>query len=233
MKLKKVLAVCLAAVLTFSLAGCGDKKTFDTTTDDSAVTDDTVTEDPATEDTTTDDSADDTLNYADIVLGEDYTDITTTITWFANRTDLLDSADPLSAHPYSEYIAAFNALYPNITVEVDATTNYNEDALLKLSSDDWGDIMMIPAIDMNDLSKYFIPYGSLDVMEDEIRFASRWLMDDQVYGVASTGTAQGIVYNKRIFSEARISNLLIQQIHFRITVMMLTHTMYTKFCMMQ
>ena len=44
-------------------------------------------------------------------------------------------------------IAEFNKDYPNITVEAEAVTDYAEDALLRLTTGDWGDIMLIPAVD--------------------------------------------------------------------------------------
>ena len=93
----------------------------------------------------------------------------------------------------------------NITVEVETDTNYSDDSLLRLQSGDWGDIMMIPAVDKADLSEYFLPYGTLDEMEGQIKFANTWDYDGLVYGVPSTGNAQGIVYNKRVFTEAGVA----------------------------
>ena len=93
-------------------------------------------------------------------------------------------------------------MYPNITVEIETDTNYSDDSILRLQSGDWGDIMMIPAVDKVDLSTYFLPYGTLDEMSKQIRFANTWDYDGLVYGVPSTGNAQGIVYNKRVFEEA-------------------------------
>ena len=207
MKLKKVLAVCLASVFAFSVVACGgtNANSGSQETGTTPASTDSTESVAESEDANAGDS--DTLNYADIVLGESYTDITATIKWFSNRTDLLDNAEPAAAHPYSEYIKAFNEMYPNITVEVDATTDYEQDALLALSSGNWGDIMMIPAIDMAEVDTYFIPHGSLEEMEGEVRYASRWLSDGQVYGVAATGTAQGIVYNKKVFADAGITEI--------------------------
>lgn len=207
MKLKKVLAVCMASVFALSLVACGDKTANSGNNETGTQTTPAESTTAATDEADANTGDSDTLNYADIVLGESYTDITATIKWFSNRTDLLDNAEPAAAHPYSEYIKAFNEMYPNITVEVDATTDYEQDALLALSSGNWGDIMMIPSIDMAEISSYFIPYGSLEDMEQQVRYASRWLSGGQVYGVAATGTAQGIVYNKKVFTDAGITSI--------------------------
>ena len=84
MKLKKVLAVCLATAMTFSMVACGGAGTDTTPADTSA---DTETEAPAEEETEAPaeeeaeaPAEDGALTYSSIKLGEDYTDITTTIT---------------------------------------------------------------------------------------------------------------------------------------------------------
>ena len=41
--------------------------------------------------------------------------------------------------------------------------------------------------------------------EGQIKFANTWDYDGLVYGVRSTGNAQGIVYNKRVFTEAGVA----------------------------
>lgn len=199
MKLKKVLAVTLVAAMTMSLAACGntEETTEGSTSDGAAGTESTAPQEDGT------DVADDTLSYANIVLGESYEDITTTIHVFNQRTDMSEADYP--GKNWEAYIADFNALYPNITVEVETDTNYSDDALLRLQSGDWGDIMMIPAVDKADLSTYFLPYGTLNEMESEIRFANTWDYDGLVYGVPSTGNAQGIVFNKRVFEEAGVT----------------------------
>ena len=157
MKLKKVLAVSLAAAMTLSMAACGNSSS-----DSSAASDDATTGSVAAATTESGDAAETTdgaLNYASIKLGEDYTDITTTIHVFNQRTDM--SEDSYPGKNWEAYIADFNEMYPNITVEVETDTNYSDDSLLRLQSGDWGDIMMIPAVDKADLSEYFLPAHSM------------------------------------------------------------------------
>lgn len=213
MKLKKLMAVCLATTMVASLAGCGSKA--DAPADDAAATaddaaeettDDAATDDAAADDAASGDTADGGLiSYADLKIGEDCTDLTATITVSNHRTDL--SQDDYAGKKWDEYIADFNAVYPNITVEINTDTDYAESSLLRLQSGDWGDIMMIPAVDKGDLSTYFMPYGDLDTMNGLVRFANQWAYDGQVYGIASTGNAQGIVYNKKVFEEAGVTEI--------------------------
>ena len=188
MKLKKVLAVSLAAAMTLSMAACGSNEGTSSTDSNAAPS----TETGSASNTGSDASADGELSYAGIVLGESYTDITTTIHVFNQRTDMAEASYP--GKNWDAYIADFNKMYPNITVEIETDTNYSDDSILRLQSGDWGDIMMIPAVDKVDLSTYFLPYGTLDEMSKQIRFANTWDYDGLVYGVPSTGNAQGTLY---------------------------------------
>ena len=152
MKFKKVLAVTLVAAMTMSMVACGGNETNDAV-DNKKETDAIVSDTEGNETG----NQEETLSYANIVLGESYTDITTTIHVFNQRTDMAEASYP--GKNWEAYIADFNELYPNITVEVETDTNYSEDSLLRLQSGDWGDIMMIPAVDRgndkrNQIRKY-------------------------------------------------------------------------------
>lgn len=136
----------------------------------------------------------------EIKLGEDYKDIKTTIKVLTHRTDLVDNV-------FKDYVTKFNEVYPNINVEYEGVTDYASDALIRLTSDNWGDIMMIPAVDKNELSQYFVSYGDFNTLDGIYNFANGWEYGKQVYGIPSTGNAQGIVYNKKVFEAAGITEL--------------------------
>ena len=209
MKLKRLMALGMAAVMTMSLTACGgsgDKPTGGSTETDNT----TASNDSAPADSTAagsdaaDGSADAAaggLTYAGIKLGEDYTDITTTIKWMHHKTDRVEDGT------LQGYIDEFNKVYPNITVEQEGITDYAETALLRLPTGDWGDIMFIPSIDMVDLETYFIPYGSVAEMSELINFADNWKYQDQCYGVGYMANAQGVLYNKKVFADAGITEL--------------------------
>ena len=153
MKMKKFLALSTASVMALSMAACGST--------DNGATESSASSTPATAEASTEAGTAEAevtgLNYANISLGEDYTDITTTIKVLTNRTDLLEDG---AAVPYQTYIDAFNEMYPNITVDIEGITDYASDTLLRLQGGDWGDVMMIPAVDKADLSTYFLPLGT-------------------------------------------------------------------------
>ncbi|WP_458458825.1 ABC transporter substrate-binding protein [Pseudobutyrivibrio sp.] len=180
MSFKKVLGVVLSASLVLMATGCSSSK--NNASDDAKVT-----------------------PYKDIVLGEDFTDLTATITMLNDRTDM--EQDDYNGVSWNEYIKEFNKLYPNITVEITTDTNYAEDSLTHLQSGDYETIMGIPALDKEDYSIYFMPLGDIEEMSEEINNATSTMYDGVVYGVPSSATAQGIVYNKKVFEKAGINKL--------------------------
>ena len=132
-----------------------------------------------------------------IVLGEN-TDLTAKIHFAYHRTDrkeLLDS-----------YVARFKEIYPNIDIEYELITDYAENALLRIGNNDWT-IMGIPTVDKDELSKYFVPLGSLEVLDGLYNFMSQWAFEGVCYGLPSTGNANVLLYNKRIFAEAGVTEL--------------------------
>lgn len=143
--------------------------------------------------------------YDDVKLGETSTDLKAEISLLTNRTDMLD--DGYNGKTWAQYLEDFNKTYPDITVDIEGDTNYADDALLRLQGGDYSDIVMIPSVDLAELPNYFISFGDLDSLKDEVRFASQKAYDGQVYGIPITGNAQGIVYNKAVFEKAGITDL--------------------------
>ncbi len=185
MKKRKVLAVMLAAVMALGVTACGSSSGKKGGSDKGS------------------DSKE--LSYANIELGKDYTDLKANITMFNHRTDM--DSDEYGGKNWKQYLEEFNKEYPNIKVDITTDTNYADDALTHLQSGDYETIMMIPAIDKSDLSTYFVSYGDIDTMQKEINYANTWMYDKEVYGVPSTATTQGIVYNKKVFEEAGIKEV--------------------------
>lgn len=195
MKVKKILALGMAIVMTTSLTACGNTTSDnidESTSESTAVLSDNGTNEK--EDTQK-------LTYAGITLGEDYTDLKTSIKWIHHKTDREEDGT------IQAYIDEFNKVYPNITVEHEGITDYAQTALLRLPTGDWGDIMFIPSIDMVDLETYFIPYGTVEEMSELVNFADQWKYNGECYGIGYMGNAQGLLYNKAVFEEAGITKL--------------------------
>ena len=207
MKLRKVLALTLAAAMTLSLAACGGS---DEGAAEAPAADDTAAEAPAADDAADDGAAAEEapatapagLTYASVNLGEDYKDLTTTIKFIHHKTDREEDGT------IPDLIAKFNEVYPGITVETEGITDYAEDSLLRLSAGDWGDVMFIPAIDAAELPTYFVPYGTVDEMSEYVNFADQWKdTAGNCYGIGYMGNAQGVLYNKKVFADAGVTTL--------------------------
>lgn len=175
---KKIVAAAAAGVCAISMAACGSSSSS------SGITD---------------------MTYPSIELGKTKTDIKATIRVFNHKTDMAN--DSYAGVSWKEYIAEFNKLYPNIKVEVETSTNYASDALTRLQGGDWGDVMMMPAVDKSEYDTYFLPFGSLSDMKKEVRYATNGAYNDKVYSIASMGNALGVVYNKKVFQEAGVTEV--------------------------
>src|SRR5574344_3002995 len=180
-KMVKVLSIALAALTALSFAGCSKK------------------------DAATKTSAGGLASYADVELGKTYTDVTATIKVLTQRTDMLKPDYP--GVTFAKYLEEFNKMYPNIKVDIEGITDYANTSLLRLQGGDWGDVMMIPAVDKKDLPTYFLSFGDFATMDKQTKLASQWAFDNQVYGIPSTGNAQGVLYNKKVFADAGITTL--------------------------
>lgn len=135
-------------------------------------------------------------SYASLKVGEDYTDISAELRVISHRTDLIDST-------FAKYVEEFNKLYPNVKITYEGITNYADDMTTRISSNNWGDICMVPTtIQLPDLGLYFHPLCSLSEIEADYNFATNRAYDGTVYGIPSTGNAQGIVYNKKVAEAA-------------------------------
>lgn len=180
-KLKKYMAVVFAITM-FAGVSCGD------------------TGDSGKENSTGEQSA---KGYADIQIGTDYTDLSADLTVMTCRTDIV--AENPDIMDYTDYVREFNEMYPNIKVVFEGITEYDVDMTTRLNSGTW-DICFIPStLTMAEYPTYFEPvcqYSDLPnynfVTHDE---------DGSVYGIPSSANAQGVVYNKKVFEEAGITEI--------------------------
>lgn len=139
--------------------------------------------------------------YDTLVLGEDYTDLSASIKMITHRTDIVDTE-------LADYAAKFQEMYPNIEITYESITDYANDMTTRLTNPSWGDICMIPTtVPRTELSNYFQALCDLSSVEDTYNFATNMEYDGTVYGLASMGNVQGVVYNKAVFEEAGITTM--------------------------
>ena len=97
-------------------------------------------------------------------------------------------------------------MYPNVTITYEGITDYAQDATIRLTTGDWGDIMMIPTTTLkNELPGLFLSFGDYDKIGETYGFIDNFSFEGKVYGIPSTVNAQGVLYNKKVFADAGIS----------------------------
>lgn len=122
------------------------------------------------------------------------------VTFLTNRTDMIGKE-------YDEYVKRFNAEYPDIQIEFEASqTDYNQQAKVRMASGELPDLMFVPDIPNSDLPKYFAPLDDLG-LSAEITFKDFKAYEGKLYGITTGNSTSGIVYNKQAFADAGITEL--------------------------
>ncbi|CAM5721880.1 MULTISPECIES: ABC transporter substrate-binding protein [Streptomyces] len=130
----------------------------------------------------------------------DPADASGTITVLTARTDLVQNGT------MARYAAEFNKTYPNVKVKFEALTDYEGEVKIRMNTDDYGDVLMIPAaVAKNDYPKFFAPLGTTAELSTRYRFSDKTDVGGKVYGIAQFGTANGFVYNKAVWKKAGIT----------------------------
>ncbi|MCR2804637.1 ABC transporter substrate-binding protein [Paenibacillus soyae] len=122
-----------------------------------------------------------------------------TITFLTNRTDMVDKE-------YVDYAKRFKEKYPNAEVKFEAVTDHDKTIKIRMSSGEFPDVVLIPTIPNSDLPKYFAPLDDLG-LNDRIYFKDYKAYEGKVYGISAGATTTGIVYNKKAFADAGITEI--------------------------
>ena len=123
-----------------------------------------------------------------------------TLTVLTNRVDLIENGT------LRQYAEQFEREHPGAAVEFQGLSNYTSDIMVRLSTRNMGDVLLLPAnLLSEDLPKYFEPLP--DEMFDSIRFKDYRSYEGVPYGMATGASTIGIVYNKKAFEKAGIHEL--------------------------
>lgn len=129
----------------------------------------------------------------------DAPDISGTITFLTNRTDMINKE-------YADYAKRFKEKYPNAEVKFEAVKDLDKDTKIRISTGDFPDVVLVPTIPASDLPKYFAPLDDLG-LNDKIYFKDYKSFEGKVYGISAGATTTGIVYNKKAFADAGITSV--------------------------
>ena len=129
-------------------------------------------------------------------------DLSGTITVLSHRTDL-DKDGTLA-----KYSEAFKKLHPNVTVNWETITDYAGEVATRLNTTDYGDVLNVPpSLSADKFAQFLSPLGTVDELGAKYNFISEGAYDGTVYGLATTGNANGLLYNKEVFAAAGIKDV--------------------------
>lgn len=94
------------------------------------------------------------------------------------------------------------------TVEFESIDDYENQVKIRLSSSDYGDVLLIPnTIEVKNLGEYFVPLGKYEELSQKYTCIDDRTYNNVVYGIPVSVQFTGIFYNKDIFSEAGITTI--------------------------
>jgi raffinose/stachyose/melibiose transport system substrate-binding protein len=122
----------------------------------------------------------------------------TVLTW---RTDLVEDGT------FDEYVEQFKETYPDVTdVTVEGLTDYEGEVKTRMNTREYGDVLAIPgSVTPDQFSQFFEPLGTLEEISAEYNWVTDKSFEGQSYGIPVVGNVQGVVYNKRVWDEAGVT----------------------------
>lgn len=120
------------------------------------------------------------------------------LTW---RTDLVEDGT------FDKYVEEFKKKYPDVTdVKVEGVKDYEGTVKTRMNTDDYGDVLAIPgSVTPDQFGDFFEPLGDLAEMQKEYNWLNDKSFEGKSYGIPVVGNVQGILYNKRVWEEAGIT----------------------------
>ncbi|KOT78374.1 sugar ABC transporter substrate-binding protein [Streptomyces rimosus subsp. pseudoverticillatus] len=122
------------------------------------------------------------------------------ITVLTHRTDLVQNG------VLKRYAAEFRRTYPKVEVEFEGITDYEGEVRIRMNTEDYGDVLMIPSsIAKDNYPQFFAPLGRTTAMSKRYRFTGRTDVGGTTYGIATFGSANGFAYNKAVWKKAGVA----------------------------
>ena len=122
------------------------------------------------------------------------------ITFLSTRTDIVDTT-------LRKFADNFEAENPGIKLEIEAVKDYNNIAKTRLAAGELTDVYrQIGGIKINDWEKYYLPLDDLSFADDML-FRDYNSYNGVLYSISTYANYSGILYNKKAFEKAGITEL--------------------------
>lgn len=137
------------------------------------------------------DTAGDGAEQSDKIAGE--------ITVLTNDSNSIDTL-------FKDYEKRFIEKYPDVTaVKFEAVQDYDNNVKTRMSTEKYGDVLFNPNLSADKYADFFEPLGDTEELKKTYTFAERGSYDGKVYMIPVSGDVSGIMYNKKVFEEAGIT----------------------------
>jgi raffinose/stachyose/melibiose transport system substrate-binding protein len=110
---------------------------------------------------------------------------------------------------FKGYQEAFDKTHPGTVINYEPLPDYKSNIVIRWSNSDWGDLCMIPHafISETELPDHFAKICKVSDIEGKYNYASAYSLNGDVYGITSTGTAYGVLYNTAVLKEAGVTKI--------------------------
>jgi raffinose/stachyose/melibiose transport system substrate-binding protein len=123
-----------------------------------------------------------------------------TITVLTHRTDMTDT--------FNKYADEFEKLHPGTTIKFENLNDYQNAISTRMSTGNYGDVLMIPANITKDKYKdFFAPLGTRDELSKTYNYLDNFDVDGTIYGIPTGANATGFVYNAKVLKDAGVTSL--------------------------
>ncbi len=110
---------------------------------------------------------------------------------------------------FGKIITDFGNMYPDVTLNFESTSSdYDEYITTRMTSGDYGDILMIPFSLTNkptELGTFLEPLGTTEEISKTYSFADQAVYEGNTYALPISLNSLGILYNENVFNEAGVS----------------------------
>ncbi|RKP50059.1 extracellular solute-binding protein [Cohnella endophytica] len=123
------------------------------------------------------------------------------ITVLTQRTDIVDILQ-------KEFTDEFNKAYPDIKVKWEAVQDYENNIKIRMNTEDYGDVLLIPNnVEPKDFPNFFEPLGDYEADKSKYSQIDAHRFEGKYYGIPMAINTLGIVYNKKVFSDAGVTSV--------------------------
>lgn len=122
------------------------------------------------------------------------------ITVLTHRTDMEDT--------FAKYKKEFEEKYPGTTVNFESVSDYQNTLTTRMSTDDYGDVLMIPGnVSKNQFKDFFVPLGTRAELDKDYNYLDNFDSEGTVYGLSTGANGSGFIYNEEVLKKAGITKI--------------------------